>query len=688
MINQGHVKITVHNYNPDWDTTYPFVIDPLSYTEVDITDFAPRAIGTNIALGELGLYTDAGQEDFKHGFGQHEYSEPQSYAYSGHLVDTRHGFVQLFNNPTAISSVLTSNTITKLLMHRSIPVVLYSDRVGAIDSDTLYEPSAAMFGSNTTRDMVSTGTYIFISTTGRLQVADVGLATGSTSVTIQLAGAGWSTDIWEDGTIYIIKGTGAGQSRTVFANTSTSITVTTAWTTDPDTTSVFVVHNNAGNDTNPPNYFKHLEAYGGYYWATEDSTNGAGNFVHFWAEEDGTDAEGDGLTDACAIQVGALGTPLVEMCAFDNQLFVFREDGAWTVHEDNLAYQTGVMFEDQLSSLNFASSLVWQGFLIFPVRNRIYKFKTGIQDITPPRWNDEIPYKTFGNFSHMVVRGKHMYVLGQSNAVNSDETLEDNAGFLALLAHDGVGWHKLLDFPDNAAAPSDYGMWLDQVNDRLYIYACVSGDPKLYYIRLETLSDMPYANYPTSTYCNLYTSYYTFSLPRIPKSFASLTVGGDFPSCFPNTNGVRVQYRIDDTAAWTTLGTVSSDMQELDFPTSTTGKKIQFRLQLFTTSSSSTPVIKKLIVKLMLRPEVLYGVTMDIIVADNVSDPNRLICGLNAKQVRAALKSARDSIQPITFHDIYGESAYAYLASIRFISVAYEDMDHVQMMARCTVVYV
>jgi len=685
MINQGHIKITVHNYNPDWDTTYPFVIDPLSYTEVDITDFAPRAIGTNIALGELGLYTDAGQDDFKHGFGEHDYDEPQSYAYSGHLVDTRHGFMQLYTNPTAVSSVPTSNTIKKILMHRDRAVVLYSDRIGYIkdSTDTSYETSAC-FGSNTARDMLSTGRYLFITNTGRMQLADVGLATGSTSVTIQMTGAGWSTDIWSGGTVYIIDGTGAGQSKTVTANSATSITVSTSWSTDPDTTSIFVVVNDAGNDTNPPNYFWHLEAYGGYYWATEDSTNGAGNFVHFWAEEDGTDAEGDGLTDACAVQVGALGTPLVEMCAFDNQLFVFREDGAWTVHEDNLAYQTGVMFEDQLSSLNFASSLVWQGFLIFPVRNRIYKFKTGIQDITPPRWNDELPYKSFGNFSHMVVRGKYMYVMGQSNASNSNETLENNAGFVAVMAHDGVGWHKLLDFPDNAAAPSDYGMWLDQVNDRLYFYACISGDPELYYTRLQTLSDIPYASYPTSTYCNLYTSYYSFSLPRIPKSFASVTLGGDFPT----DTSVRLQYRIDDTTTWTTLGTFDEDMEEISFPNSTTGKKIQYRVQLYTTSSSATPVVKKLITKLMLRPEVLYGVTLDVIVADSISDPNRLICGLNAKQIRAALKSARDSIQPITFQDIYGESAYAYLASIRFISVAYEDMDNVQMVARCTVVYV
>jgi hypothetical protein len=45
--------------------------------------------------------------------------------------------------------------------------------------------------------------------------------------------------------VYIVGGTGAGQFRQITANTSTTLTVAT-WTTNPDTTSVFIVTTNPG----------------------------------------------------------------------------------------------------------------------------------------------------------------------------------------------------------------------------------------------------------------------------------------------------------------------------------------------------------------------------------------------------------------------------------------------------------
>ena len=44
-----------------------------------------------------------------------------------------------------------------------------------------------------------------------------------------------------DGAVYIIGGTGTGQNRAIASNTATTFTVTPAWTTQPDGTSVFVV---------------------------------------------------------------------------------------------------------------------------------------------------------------------------------------------------------------------------------------------------------------------------------------------------------------------------------------------------------------------------------------------------------------------------------------------------------------
>lgn len=66
-------------------------------------------------------------------------------------------------------------------------------------------------------------------------------ATSATSTTVSVSTATWTTNEFATYTIEIDSGTGAGQTRTVSSNTGTQITVSSAWTTTPDTTSVFHV---------------------------------------------------------------------------------------------------------------------------------------------------------------------------------------------------------------------------------------------------------------------------------------------------------------------------------------------------------------------------------------------------------------------------------------------------------------
>jgi hypothetical protein len=67
---------------------------------------------------------------------------------------------------------------------------------------------------------------------------------GSTSTTIKLrAGASFSDDAYNNLTIEIISGTGAGQSKTItdYVGSTKVATVNSAWTTTPDTTSVYKI---------------------------------------------------------------------------------------------------------------------------------------------------------------------------------------------------------------------------------------------------------------------------------------------------------------------------------------------------------------------------------------------------------------------------------------------------------------
>lgn len=675
----GHISTTVSG------TKSKFQVIPDTYSMVDVVDFAPRTMSGTPQVSQLGLYTDVGQIGFGHGFGEWEYMEPKSYSYSGQGIDTRHNHIQLFTNPTTVQTGLTATRdVLRFLVQNTIPVMCQPAGLAFLDSSSNVASYQAFTWptADTSRDMISNGKYLFISADSRMKLAYIAQPSNVAGTVLTFSGAGFEdNDQWAtNGRVWIVDGTGEGTSSTITTSTGTTVTVS-AWTGDTPTTDSWIcLIADTGNDANPPAGYDSLAVFGGSVWAAERNTN----YLHFWAETNGSDAEGDGLTDAAVIQVGPIGGTIVNLFPFLNQLHVFREDGIWVVNEqdtDALAYHT-LDYLSEVSSSNFATVLVWNNFLIYTIRNNLYKYKTGIQLMTPPVWNDYPPYKQFGNFQGLFARGRHLYCLGQSNAANSDETTEATTGFVSLLAHDGVGWHKLHDL--GVTTPSYFNAWLDPVNDFIYMYATTGSSGNLYRVQLQTYSDLAYPDYPTSGTFNLYTSYYDFGMGRIPKSFASLTLHGEFPT----GTSVAVSYRTDDTTSWTSLGTFDADYEEVDFAAGVTGNRIQFKLTLATTNTSNTPAIRALIIKTMLRPDVKWGVNCDIIVASDLADQKQVVLGLTAAQIKTRLQDARDSVSPITFVDIYGTSWSAYLASCRFVVIAYEDTNAVQSIAKCTFVMV
>src|SRR3990167_8067572 len=66
-------------------------------------------------------------------------------------------------------------------------------------------------------------------------------ATGSSSTTLSDSFQSWSTNAYANMTIIITTGTGQGQSRIISSNTSTTITVSSAWSLTPDSTSGYKI---------------------------------------------------------------------------------------------------------------------------------------------------------------------------------------------------------------------------------------------------------------------------------------------------------------------------------------------------------------------------------------------------------------------------------------------------------------
>jgi hypothetical protein len=629
----------------------------------------------------MGLYLDIGQEGFNHGFGQHNYSEPKSYAETGTQIDTRHGYISLYTEPTTVIAATAGLKIRDVLVHDGITVFASTSGMAILrPSNGAVSAWVAMPTSTQCYDLHSTGQYFLAGSQNQLQVCDVFAATSSGNDTVTDSGADWGVNVFAGGTVTVLDGTNIGETRTIASNTATQITVTVAWTANPDTTSRLLVRDDTAQAS--ADNLRGLATFGGYYWAWQHPTH----YLHFGAEPDGSDLEGDGTSDTAVVEVGNNGTRILAMHSYNNQLWVFKENGVWTIGEDDLAYHT-LDFGAEVSANNFRDVIVWNGFIVFPVRNTLYKYRSGLVDMTPPTYNEYPPYKKFGDFRGLTTRMNWLYMLGTSNEVSTEEASpETQANYVSLLATNGVGWHKLWTIP--LVTPTETNMWLDPVNDRLYIFGYSGGSGTLYYIPQQTHSDLPYADFKTDTYRNFYTSYYDFGVKRVEKSFRSLTIAGDFPT----DTKIKVYYRIDTATTWSHLTSeaeITGDMVETTFPVGTTGKKIQFKVQLMTEVGTSSPHIKALILKVMLRPDVLYGVTCDILVSDRLSDQNRLMNGMTAADIRTALKACRDSVQPILFTSLHDDAAsYAYLASLRFTTMSFEDCDDVESVARCTIVYV
>ena len=111
------------------------------------------------------------------------------------------------------------------------------------------------FATNTWTTLAITGLAATIGTDGRListpawidngfKSFATGTATAGGASTLTNSSKAWATNQWTNYQIRISGGTGAGQIRTVASNTGTVITVSAAWTTQPDATSTYSIEGN------------------------------------------------------------------------------------------------------------------------------------------------------------------------------------------------------------------------------------------------------------------------------------------------------------------------------------------------------------------------------------------------------------------------------------------------------------
>ena len=153
-------------------------------------------------------------------------------------------------NTVGANAVFTFPALGVALDATSVYVIL-SGRFYVFNAGTLSATSYQYydFATNTWTARSVTGVAASWATDGRLVILKgVQIATGTATAgggsTLTNSAKTWTTNQWTNYQVRITSGTGAGQTRTIASNNGTVLTTASAWTINPDATSVYVIETN------------------------------------------------------------------------------------------------------------------------------------------------------------------------------------------------------------------------------------------------------------------------------------------------------------------------------------------------------------------------------------------------------------------------------------------------------------
>jgi len=412
----------------------------------------------------------------------------------------------------------------------------------------------------------------------------------------------------------------------------------------------------AGNDATATD-FGWLTVHEGYMYATKDDTT----YIHRDSAADLSDLEGT-TSDTDLITVGfANSYSIKRLQTYASYLYAAKADGLWLIDTTNLVAERVLDFSNEASDNNFRSMTIHNGYLLFPIRDKIYQWNgESLSNVTPPRLTDAFPYTTYGQFDNFLSLGRFLYCTARTTETTYNED---------LLCFDGVGWHNLMTLatgPTNSVTAMEY----DPENDYLWYHLNSSPDIT-YYIRMQGNSDFPYANFPTTGTHELTTSKWDMGFRWVRKSSPSMVVE---TSNLTNSSYLTFYYSIDggDWVEWDTI--YESGTKTLTLPGG--GHTLEFyylqiKVKFTTTVATQSPILEGLTLRFIMRPETLDVWSFNIPIGNNLTH-NISIDDRTSAEMIEDLKDARDSASPVEFEDIDGSIYYVYVTSLSRMAVVHD----------------
>ncbi len=593
-------------------------IDLPTYRVRDIVDFAPRAStpGGSIIHAELGLYQPYMKTDWRHGLGFMWETDAMGYIQTDGQVDTRHpGVAMLFTDFVNDSSAQAAQGFNSVQNYDEADAGDLDDRVlswgstGASIRSTDGTSWAALESTAEVKFILETQNYVHLFLDGLRPV----VITKATGVADSDGGVGDSSldynwAIAHAGSIYC----GKDDASLIFRATQEDLSDLIGDVSDggsPETAGSYVV-------------------IGGNYET-----------------------------------IGAI--------VFNGQLLVSRADGLFLIGGD-LSAKRMLDFSNQVSTTNFRSMAVFNGYLMFPIRDTVYQWNgSTLVDVTPPMLTDTFPYTTYGRFDNFVAVNQFMFATARTN----ESTYEEH-----ILCWDGVGWHKLLE-PITDGSGEIVGMGYDAQNNFLW-FSTDDATDTVNYVAFQDLSSFPFADFPTTGTHRITSSRMGMGFRRVTKSTPSIIVEGS------NLSAARyllVSYQLDggtifewgdrNGSTGNNNGHVTSTgITTLTDPTGAGNSTIEYNfiqvhIDFVSDSSAQTPVLEGWTLRFIMRPATLYGHSMSIIAASNLKVGAARRGLRSVRDIYSAIDTARASTAPITLVDPFGVSVTGYVASTERVAV-------------------
>lgn len=467
--------------------------------------------------------------------------------------------------------------------------------------------------------------------------------------------------------------------------------------------------------------FKWLTIHKGFVYGGIDATSR----IHYASAADLSDMHGTAVADPAAITVGAGGFGISGSISWGNELYLFRKDGVWVLGADNQIARRVLDFSGEASTSNFKGFTIFNSYLYFTVRNKIYQWNgSRIVDVTPPRMSDQFPYSEIRTVGPMVVANNFLYVLANWYNNPTDPNIPGigtaGATYTSLFCYDGVGWHKLADLMAAGGLPQTSSLFVDGDANRLYfsIDNSTEASSKVGYFPLGETT-LPATPFPTGATNVLVSSRLDMGFRRVDKVSPSLLVEAS-NILYNASSGVNNRWLTIsavilgkgtreedyDTVQWFAVGNiVQNGVTELQLPgmpktptpppdggarlhvigtaplrspydsarrtiepiipSKAIGvyKYIILVVSFFTNSATQTPILEGLTLRFLLRPDVFYGYNFNIVAATDAPYGENQDTR-TAGEIVSELKALRNYRHPIPFSDIYGLQHQVYISSV------------------------